>query len=430
MIELEREYLAAAMLDPRVLEHHPLEPTCFGSSATAVIFEALTALHSDGRPTDPFAVVEQLRSNGRLGEAGGERKVIELAQDESPGVIDMESVASELRRSASKRKIVDMLGEALRHAQRGSLEEALGVAGDMAVIRTREAEIIDAHAAQLRAIDTLSRHGSGVRIYSGIGAFDRFIGHIDAGDLMIVGADTSVGKTTVALMMAHAMAKHGIRCGVVSCEDNVDKLGAKLLGFHMLCDPFELRRKGMDLDQRSRMLEAVERDERLPLHMAFPVGGTEVDVTENMARMVRQHGCQALFVDYVQTINPSVPGASRKEDIRRIASRLKGTAHRLNVPLVLASQVTRPPLDKRGKPRRPSRHDLKECGDLENMAEYIVILWKGSKLEDGVTVEDPNTVHAVLDKSKVGGDGLRWDMHRNRFGVLAEIDSSRSEAAE
>jgi replicative DNA helicase len=430
---LQREYLSAAMYQPRVLEEHPLTPDCFDAPATQAVFDALTALHGSGRPTDPFAVADYLESDGRLSEAGGRRGVADMAESEHGGVIDVESVASELRRGARQRALQDRLLSALHHAQAGRLEEARKAASDALDEGHGEAEIVDAFEAQRAAIDQVAKSRDPIK--TGLRHLDDLVGHLDPSDMLMIGADTSVGKTTVALCMAYHLARSGTPVGFVSCEDSIAKLGGKLLGFGAHLDPRNLRLGKVRESDMLRAGEAITSTRGMPLHMAYLPGATEVDVAECMARMRRKPGCRLLVVDYVQTINASRKGHSRRDEIRAIASRLKATAARLDAALVLVSQVTRPPADKRGKPRRPSRHDLKEAGELENMAEFVVILWPGTIEHDvpGVNgsrvkleTEDPNTVHAILDKSKVGGNGSQWTMRRDDFGVLREEEDANA----
>jgi replicative DNA helicase len=426
--ELEREYAAAAMLDPEVPAEYPLAPAQVDALSVRVVLEAVLDLREAGHPHDPIGVSRWLDQHGKLREAGGERAILDLARNTYSGVVDMPAAHARLVELARHREAHDALARALGEVGAGRLEE--GIAAAAGLVHRHEAaeagDVLSAYEVQCAAMRAVAE-SKGPRVKTGIGAVDDWIGHLDPGDLMILAADTGVGKTTTALRIAHNLCAQGHPVGFVSCEDGRDKLGAKLMAFASHVAPRDLRTGKVSKSDFEALYHAINESRDLPLHFAFRIGSTDIEVAAAMAKLVRRHECRALFVDYVQTINPAEQTHSRRDEIRRIASRLKATACRLNVPLILMSQVARPPAEKRGKPRRPSRHDLKEAGDLENMAEFVVILWNGA---DAKGDRDPDVVNACLDKSKVGGDGVQWTMRRDRFGVLCDVDTRLPEPDE
>jgi replicative DNA helicase len=150
------------------------------------------------------------------------------------------------------------------------------------------------------------------------------------------------------------------------------------------------------------------------MFMAFCIGGNEIDVMAAMSRCAMR-GAKIVVVDYVQTIDSSKRQQDRRNEIRWLCARLKAHAQRLNVHLVLLSQLSRPPKDDPF--REPTKHDLKEAGDIENAAEYVLVLWRECD-------DDFAPVRIKLAKSKMGNVGCEWQMHRDAGARFVEVDGS------
>ena len=409
-VPAERAYLAAVWGDPDRLVATPVPPTAFYDPRHVAIVAAVLALTEAQRPIGTHDVERELSRRGELKRAGGLEYLLELTARIE---FDAASPAKRILELARLRELRERALRVVAACESLDLDHAESAAiGFSESLHTgTDACVYTAHEVATAAVQSLMGQAAAPRCKTGIASIDRAIGFVSAGDMILIGADTGVGKSTTMLAMAQTLARTGTIVGFVSCEDGKETLGGKVVSFESGVSMRKMRTGRVSPEEVARIDAALKRIERLGVILAFDIGGTDASVAQHMARLVRNRGAGIVFVDYVQTINPSMPGQSRKEDVRRIASRLKGTAAHLGVPLVLASQLRRPPEgDRRG---RPSKHDLKEAGDLENMAELILMLWRDPP-------DDEDHVNGYVPKSKWGGDGMQVRFAR-QGGMLVEM---------
>ncbi len=238
----------------------------------------------------------------------------------------------------------------------------------------------------------------------GLRRLSHYVGDLYPGDVLVVGADTNVGKSTFVSEMMFASADAGTKWGYISMEDSerryitrwISMLGgiaAKQL--HRADDKLALSSEG-----RHMLRRYADRVFHAPLQ-----GRTDQDVMVEMSAMARR-GAQVIVVDYIGVVTCSSREQDRRNEIRAMLVRLKEHALRIGVALVVVSQLSRP-RDKVGV-YEPTKHDLKEAGDLENAAEFVVLLWR-------LAEHDFAPVKAKLAKSKDGNVGNFWWLQREMY---------------
>jgi replicative DNA helicase len=238
------------------------------------------------------------------------------------------------------------------------------------------------------------------------------------GSQTVIAADTNVGKTGYALALMSATAASGVRCGFVSCEDPEDVVTPRMIAaFSSSLSSREIqigKIHGYQVEDMDRAGIALRDRLGGRMMFSFAVGGTELDVCGAMSRMAAQ-GCRVICVDYVQAVEPSKKQQDRRNEIRWISARLKAHANRIGVALILVSQISRPP--KGDESREPTKHDLKESGDLTNASEAIVLLWRNDESDGAV-------ITCKLAKSKIGHVGATWNIQRDGNAKLTELKGS------
>lgn len=323
------------------------------------------------------------------------------------------------------RRLRDLREHSMRaaaHAERGEIDDAvleLELAQKSSVGADRETGVADVMDLTMRYHDRMRADEGQKRrqVWFGHPIFLRAVGPLLPGSLTVIGADTNVGKTSYALELALATAENGSKVGFVSCEDPEDMMLAKVISAYTSISAREIVYGRLPLDGHAQIeqgLARIDRQLRGKLKLAFKIGGTDLEIAAAMSRMAAE-GCQVVVVDYVQAVEPSRRQQDRRNDVRWIASRLKAHANRVGVALVLLSQISRPP--KGDEQREPTRHDLKESGDLTNMSESIVLLWRKENSERA-------PIHVKLDKGKLGNLNARWTVARDMNGRLNEAPDS------
>lgn len=375
---LERRYVGALMLDPGAADRAGVGLDDITDREARRALECVYALRDRGVEVNPDTLDLELSRRGYDRER--QLNVMGWAH----GLDDVAAVAARLRELSEARAIESVAAEVVRVARE---------TGDPAKCREHMRELLDLGrrsspsdrvktfrevcvATAEALMDPKTREG--MRI--GWASVDR-VYRLTRGQLMVLGAQTNVGKTSAfATWALHLAQVGGEPVGVISVEDGAEDWGAKWIGEVSGVNPEALWKgtHGMPGDELARSIaDAVKAG--VPLHFSEVADRSLDSVLADMAHMKHAHGVKAIFIDYLQAI--SLPNGAK--DMRmgtdRILDALMRQAGVLKVALVLACQLSRPPKEK--PYREPTKHDLKESGTLENRAQCIVMLWRGESGE-------------------------------------------------
>lgn len=315
--------------------------------------------------------------------------------------------AEKLRRQHQNRLLDEAFTVAQRVLRNGHTDEAVGLFDQARADATKALYeglgIRDGGQWMEHCLDGLTRRRSEPGLSLGLPRFKGTIGNVAPGTVIVIGGNTNVGKSAVILEMMWAAVLEQTACGLISMEDLEFNTGLRLMA--MLAgvsarallngEHFELAVKAAEeVRERAKYIYEVEC-----------LGMNEADVCARMSAMAHK-GVKLVVVDYIGEIQASVQQQDRRNEMRWIMKRLKAHAARLGLVLVVVSQFARP---KDGNPNyKPSKHSLKEAGDLENAADYIVLLWRE-------TEDDFAPVKLLLAKSKMGSVGAQWEMQREQY---------------
>lgn len=341
---------------------------------------------------------------GRTGGAIAVSALDRILADDGPKERAPGPLAKELRGLARRRRKYLALQRAAASLENGHEEAAdehlHALAAEVQESSTGEfmtaAETIAVACAQAR-----EPRGNDNR-RTGFPHLDSAIGPLRAQTLTIIGGTTGAGKSSLMLAMAIKQAQRGMKVGVVSVEDAAAVWGPRVLA-HMV----DLNPSAFDGEWDTRMDTMVARGfgaaRALGLHFAFELGKPLNDVLRATRYLVRRHGCEMIYVDYIQAIADH-GSRDRKLFISSAAAAIKSQCQALGVTCVIGSQLSRPAKDKPFG--EVFQNDLKESGDLENMSEVIILLWKTS---DG---DDARTLGKVVK--------VKWSPARPRFVVARD----------
>lgn len=271
------------------------------------------------------------------------------------------------------------------HRQRelmGHIETALDAAGrdddDRMTVHLEEAlqaerpQTTQEHSFRSLMEDSLRRaHGRATedapRTRTGFQDLDDKLGPLAPGSLTIIGARPGTGKTSILLAAGLRAAKAHGRFGLVSVEDPADVIGDRLLASEANIFQSFIRDGKLNHDDQQRADRAQANREYDRSRVEFCIGGEVSEVAAALKRLVLKHQCDVVAVDYAQAVR--CPSAQdRRNEMRMVAELLKREADRLQVPLLLASQLKR-------QEGEPSMQDLRDAGELEEKAEVVLLAW-------------------------------------------------------
>ena len=428
-LEAERSVLGAVLLDERHLHalivEEQLRPEHFYREQHGAIFGAMLELYNTDRKIDHLTVSETLRQGGKLDQVGGPAAIDELsgwvpaaghareygqivhdtAQLRDLLTASYEIQASVLSRDAPARELIEQ-------AERSVLE----VATDERQKKIRSIrEILDEETDKLHRLSI--SHTALTGTPSGFKDIDEKTGGFQAGNLVVLAARPSMGKSALVANMAEnaCLAGHGV--ALFSLEMSESELAQRFIASQAKIKGEALRRGKVAEREWPRILEAAERLSAAPL---FVDDSADTGVLEVRAKCRRLHaqiegGLGLIIVDYLQLMRSEGRIESRVEQVSQISRGLKGLARELGVPVIALSQLSRAVEQRAQNDKKPVLSDLRECVT----ADTLVMLADGRRAAIADLVGTTPDVLALDERHRIvtARSDLVWPVGRR--AVLA-----------
>lgn len=400
-----------------------LAPEAFWTPALRLVAEACweIGLRSGGMGIDLLTVTQRLRDAGTLDAAGG-TQCVEKALDETPTASHAEYYLRIMRDKWLLRKTIEgaqeIVQEAYGQVENPELFAAAAPERLMGIVNVSTATEPDDAGTMMELIGTWrdakafeQDHDQSKKLAIGHATpwqyVTRLIGGLEPG-LTIIGGRPSAGKTTLEDMFSHHVAKLGIPVGRITLDSS-----RKALLSRAMCREAEVslpKLKG----GYSREDELQHLDEAARLIAARPIK-IRTDLRDIASIRMwalnehRRHGLGMLTVDYIQQVTAAELGWQSGNALARtthVIGQFKALSLELNIPVLVLSQLSRPPKDKAGK--APGMQDLRDSGALEQDAEKILLLSIDEEKRDAMELALPEStkkkrpVMLTLAKNKDG----------------------------
>ena len=417
-IEAEQSVLGGLLLDNGAWDRAAdvLTADDFYRFEHRLIFGAIGALITASRPADVITVFEQLQTQGKAQEAGGLAYLNALAQS-VPSAANMRRYAEIVRERSVLRKLIacsDEIATAAFNPQGRQVSQILDEAeGKIFKIgeegqRTKQGfHSMDQLAVQLiDRVTELAENGAedvtGVR--SGFFDLDRNTAGLQPGDLIILAARPSMGKTAFALNIAENVAvNEGLPVVVFSMEMGASQLALRLVGSQGRIDQQHLRTGRLGNDEWGRLTEAVERLSKAAIFIDETPALNPAELRARARRQARQCGRLGLIVvDYLQLMSGSAGNEeNRATVIGEISRGLKALAKELQCPVIALSQLNRSVEQRPDK--RPMMSDLRESGAIEQDADVIMFIYRDEYYNK--ESKEPGVAEIIIAKQRNGPVG-------------------------
>jgi replicative DNA helicase len=417
-LEAEQSVLGAILLSDRTMYAlviaEGLRPGHFYRERHGLIYEAMLDLYELSEPVDVLTVTEHLKQAGKLEQVGGRAAVDSLA-GAVPAIGNARRYAQIVRENALMRDLLtttyEIQASVLNHeaAPRDPVERAeramLEVAHDDSKQDFRA--ISEVLHAELDKLQMLSREGTALTgTASGFRDLDEITGGFQPGNLIVIAARPSMGKSCLVTNMAeNAAIDHNRAVALFSLEMSEAELAQRFVASQARIKGDELR-KGRVADQRwPKILQASQRLAESPLWVD---DSSDVGLLEIRAKARRLHsqapgGLGMIIVDYLQLMKADGRTDSRVEQIGQMSRGLKILARELNVPVIALSQLNRSVESRTDK--RPILSDLRESGSIEQDSDVVMFIYRDEYYND--------------DSEHVGEADLILSKHRN--GALGTV---------
>ena len=245
---------------------------------------------------------------------------------------------------------------------------------------------------------------------------------LQKGDLVILAARPSVGKTALALRVArNAAVQAGTGVAIFSLEMSKHQVAQRLLCLETRVDLHKLRTGRLRDDDWIRLTQQVGVLAQAPIFVDDTPGITILETRAKARRLKREHGVDLIVIDYLQLMGTHVNVNSREQEVAQISRGLKGLAKELDTPVLALSQLSRAPEARTGG--RPQLSDLRESGSLEQDADVVMFIYRPEmyvKSEDAGGEE--GVAEVIIGKQRNGPTGsvkLMWNAACASFEDLA-----------
>ena len=417
-VEAEQSVLGGLLLDNLAWDRAAdlLTESDFYRHEHRLIFSAISALVGGSKPADVITVHEQLQSLGKAEDCGGVAYLNALAQS-VPSAVNMRRYAEIVRERAILRKLIaasDEIATSAFNPQGRPVTQILDEAesrvfkiGEEGSRQRQGFQGMDKLVVQLLdRVNELHENGAqdvtGVR--SGFYDLDRYTSGLQKGDLIVLAARPSMGKTAFALNIAENVAVHEeLPVLVFSMEMGASQLALRMVGSLGRIDQQHLRTGNLKTEEWERLAEAVNRLGRVQLFIDETPALNSAELRARARRMARQYGALGLIVvDYLQLMSGSSSSdENRATEIGEISRGLKALAKELQCPVIALSQLNRSVETRNDK--RPMMSDLRESGAIEQDADVIMFIYRDDYYNKDS--KEPGVAEIVIGKQRNGPVG-------------------------
>ena len=446
--EAEMALLGSIILDPYTLaDILPLVsvPEDFYRQSNATVFRVLKEVYEREPRADLNVVADRLRERGEMEAIGGAAYLASLAEAVSTPA-NAAMYARIVQTKSRLRKLIaaanQIVHEAM-HAGQDQPEEARQLIdrAEQAIFEIAD----DDQSADIQALQELLRaeferiadrdSGAMTGLKTGYGDLDEPLSGLQDGEMVIIAARPSMGKTALALNLAEQIAMGGatpfgpagderVPVGIFSLEMSKSSLVQRLISAYSGVDSHKLRTGAFSQDDLvNRIRPACEALERAPLYIDDSPALSVTALRARARRMKQRFGIRCVVIDYLQLLtSPGQSRESRQVEVSAISRGIKALARELSLPVVCLAQLNRGSEQREGN--RPRMSDLRESGSIEQDADVVLLLHREAyyHLSDPAWMEENedrvNEAELIIAKQRNGPTGivrLVWDNHTTRF---------------
>lgn len=429
--------LGSMILDSReVAEVLTIVPRCsdFYDETHVTIFNAILHVIDKLNPAalDLVMVQTRLKALGVYDKIGGDDKLIQLANS-VPSAAAAPHYARIVAEKAKLRRLI-AVSERAKHAAyhvggtgHDTAQEVIdeleaAVAGICEEVGASEPQMlsrtVETEMARIEKADSTTLSG----VPTGYGALDGILQGAQPGEVIIIAARPSMGKTALALNLSENFAQNGFPVALFSLEMSKSSVTQRLLSARSGVNSTQLRQGVVGGLAMTHLAHAAGELSETPILIDDSSSLTIMDLRQRARKAHRQHGAKVIVIDYLQLL--TAPGArdGRTNEVAVISRGIKALARELNLPVVVLSQLNRMSENREGN--RPRMADLRESGAIEQDADVILLLHREAyyHIQDrqwqDQNADKLDLAEVIIAKNRNGPTGtveLTWKSDITRF---------------
>jgi replicative DNA helicase len=432
-IDAEKSVLGAILVNNenyyRVLEN--IKPEDFYLDAHRVIYRKMVELIENSKAIDLITIQEELVRASQLEAAGGITYLASLL-DGIPHLIHIEHYIEFIREKSLLRQMVTAANKIMAECfdQAEPAEEILDRAEqslfDLSERRMRSG-FVSVKEMELAATKLLEKLYTEREMITGIASgfrdLDRLTSGLQRGDLVILAARPSMGKTALCLNIAQHVALHKNEpVGIFSLEMSKEQLLMRMLCAEARVDAHKVRTGYLAKDDFRKLIDSLGRTTQAPMYIDDSSTLTVMEMRAKCRRLKAERGLSLIIVDYLQLMSGYGRIENRTQEISGISRGLKALAKELDVPVMALSQLSRAPEQRQGD-HKPQLSDLRESGSIEQDADLVMFIYREEVYKPD-NEENKGLAELIIAKQRNGPTGtvkLAFLREFTRFETLLDI---------
>ena len=431
-LDAEESVLGAMMLSPlaigAVTESSNLSAADFYRESHGHIYKAILALYAKGEPVDAITVVDELDRSSTLDAAGGQERVHELATL-VPAASNAAHYARIVSEMATLRGLIragndiarlgfDRPGETVELVDKA---ESIVFNLSQSRVSSEFAHIDDLLKDSFETITKLYEAGSDITgTPAGFRDLDRLTSGFQPGNLIIVAARPSMGKSALALCMASNVAvRHEIPVALFTLEMSKAEVTQRLMCAEGKVESQRLRTGKLAVDDWPRLTAACDKLAKAPIFVDDTGSITMMEIRSKLRRLkMKEPKLGLVIVDYLQLMTSGTSAENRVQEVSQISRALKVLARDLEVPIIALSQLSRAVEQRHDK--RPILSDLRESGSIEQDADLVMFVYRDEYYNPEET-ESAGVAELLLAKHRNGATGVEKLAFQKRYAKFADL---------
>ncbi len=391
-----------------------------------IIFNAIYELYSKDIPADMVTLIEKLKSTEKLQIVGGITYITELSNSVE-STINVNSYIKIVEEKSILRKLIKASADITEECYSNQedvpsvLDKAEKRVFDIAEKRTSSdfepiSNVLERGFEQIEKI--FNNKGETTGIPSGFKELDAKTSGFQPGDMILIAARPSMGKTTFAINIAeYAAIREGKNVVVFSLEMSKEQLAYKILCSEANVDMLKLRTGELEDGDWERIAKASGPIAASNIYIDDTAGVSVMEMRSKCRRLKIEHGIDLIVIDYLQLMSGSSSSESRQQEVSEISRSIKALAKEMHCPVIALSQLSRAPEQRAD--HRPMLSDLRESGSIEQDADLVMFLYRDEYYNK--ETEDKNIAECIIAKQRNGPVGtvkLAWLGQYSKFGRL------------
>src|SRR5438093_1338705 len=428
-LDAEESVLGAMMLSPGAIGavSEVLDAGDFYRESHAKIYRATLSLYARGEPVDAITLVDELEERGDLEGAGGRERIHELAAL-VPATANAAHYARIVREMATLRGLIRVGGEVARlgwerpgDAQE-LVDQAVQVVFELSQSRVASefSHIEELLKESFERITQLYEAGEDLTgVPSGYRDIDRITGGFQPGNLIIVAARPSMGKSALGLGMA---ANLGVRSktpvALFTLEMSKSEVTQRLMCSEAKVESNRLRTGKLAVDDWPRLTAACDKLAKAPIYVDDTGSITMMEIRAKARRLKTQEPTLGLIiVDYLQLMTTGASVENRVQEVSQISRQLKVLARDLDTPVLAMSQLSRAVEQRHDK--RPILSDLRESGAIEQDADLVFFIYRDEYYNE--ETDQQGLAEVICAKHRNGPTGSEKLSFLKRYAKFADL---------